>query len=99
MQLGGLDRQRSGSFLSRLERIVVPALAPESLRLRPLVDAAEDDGAEREIEAVVAAGDESRVAIAPVRALEPVDSATTDRTSKAVARVRDHEIEVARHPA
>jgi len=98
LQLGGLDRQRSGSFLSRLERIVVPALATAPARAEE-VGVPEDDGAEREIEAVVAAGDESRVAIAPVRALEPVDSATTDRTSKAVARVRDHEIEVACHPA
>ena len=56
--------ERSGSFLSRIERIVAPAIRPRR-RCAEDVSVAEDDGAEREIEAVVAAGDESRdVAIA-----------------------------------
>ncbi len=51
--------ERSGSFLSRIERIVTPAVSPAAARAEdPRVS--EDDGAEREIEAVVAAGDESR---------------------------------------
>jgi hypothetical protein len=49
--------ERSGSFLSRIERIVAPPLAPARAED---VSASEDDGAEREIDAVVAAGDESR---------------------------------------
>ena len=51
--------ERSGSFLSRIERIVVPAISPAPARAED-VSVPEDDGAEREIEAVVAAGDESR---------------------------------------
>ena len=50
--------ERSGSFLSRIERIVAPAPAP--VQTRDAVAAPEDDAAEREIGAVVAAGDESR---------------------------------------
>ena len=51
--------ERSGSFLSRIERIVTPALARAPARGED-VSVPEDDGAERAIEAVVAAGDESR---------------------------------------
>src|SRR5206468_1971736 len=51
--------ERSGSFLSRIERIVAPALAPAQTRAAD-VAAPEDDATEREIDAVVAAGDESR---------------------------------------
>ena len=51
--------ERSGSFLSRIERIVAPAISPAPARAED-VSVPEDDGAEREIEAVVAAGDESR---------------------------------------
>ena len=51
--------ERSGGFLSRIERIVGPAITPAPARAED-VSASEDDGAEREIEAVVAAGDESR---------------------------------------
>ena len=49
---------RSGSFLSRIERIVAPAISPAPARGDD-VGVSDDDGAEREIEAVVAAGDES----------------------------------------
>ena len=56
--------ERSGSFLSRIERIVAPALGPAPPRGRETADA-EDDPAEREIEALVTAGDESRDAPAP----------------------------------
>jgi superfamily II DNA or RNA helicase len=45
--------ERGGGFLSRIERIVGPAMTPDPAR-------PEDDSAERAIEAVVAAGDESR---------------------------------------
>ena len=51
--------ERSGSFLSRIERIVAPAISPAPDRAED-VSVPEDDAAEREIEAVVAAGDESR---------------------------------------
>jgi hypothetical protein len=56
--------ERSGSFLSRIERIVAPALERAPARG---VEAAElEDGpAEREIDAMVAAGDESRDARVP----------------------------------
>lgn len=68
--------ERSGSFLSRVERIVVPAISPAMARAAD-VSVAEDDGAEREVEAAMTAGDESRdvppatIAAAP----EPMDSA------------------------
>jgi superfamily II DNA or RNA helicase len=56
--------ERSGSFLSRIERIM--ALAPEPTPARGVEAAdAEDESAEREIDAIVAAGDESRDAPAP----------------------------------
>jgi SNF2 domain-containing protein/helicase-like protein len=61
--------ERSGSFLSRIERIVAPVLE----RARPRGGEAADvdnDPAEREIEALVTAGDESRDAPASP-ALEP----------------------------
>ena len=51
--------ERSGSFLSRIERIVAPAIA-----LAPANGAdgsvSEEDATEREVDAVMAAGDESR---------------------------------------
>jgi hypothetical protein len=50
--------RHSGSFLSRLERIVTPALEGTPRNGRP--PDMDDDSAEREIEAVVTAGDESR---------------------------------------
>jgi ATP-dependent helicase YprA (DUF1998 family) len=56
--------ERSGSFLSRIERIVAPALEPAPPRGGEASDV-EDDPAEREIEALVTAGDESRDAPAP----------------------------------
>jgi hypothetical protein len=69
--------ERSGGFLSRIERIVAPATSRGQARAED-VSVPEDDGAEREIEAVVAAGDESRdVEIATVMAPEPSDSAAT----------------------
>ena len=57
--------ERSGSFLSRIERIVAPAL--ERAPAARGVEAAdsEDDSTEREIDAIVTAGDESRDAPAP----------------------------------
>ena len=51
--------ERSGSFLSRIERFVAPAISPARARTED-ASVPGDDGAEREIEAVVAAGDESR---------------------------------------
>jgi hypothetical protein len=51
--------ERSGSFLSRVERIITPADSPGHFRTVTAA-APEDDGTEREIEAVLAAGDESR---------------------------------------
>ena len=56
--------ERSGGFLSRIERIVAPALGPVPPRGREAAEA-EDDPAEREIEALVTAGDESGDAPAP----------------------------------
>ena len=50
--------ERSGSFLSRIECVVAPAVWP-ALAPGEDVSVFEDEGAEREIEAVVAAGDES----------------------------------------
>ena len=50
---------RSGSFLSRIEQIVAPPI--EGTRARDVEAAEPEDGsAEREIDAMVAAGDESR---------------------------------------
>jgi superfamily II DNA or RNA helicase len=51
--------ERSGSFLSRVERIVAPPRVPPHTRAAD-VAARDEDGAERELEAVVASGDESR---------------------------------------
>jgi hypothetical protein len=68
--------ERSGSFLSRVERIIAPLISPASAHED--VSIPEDDGAEREIEAVVAAADESRdVAITTATAPEPPDWAAT----------------------
>jgi hypothetical protein len=61
--------ERSGSFLSRIERIVAPALGPPPPRGPEAADV-EDDPAEREIDALVTAGDESHDAPAPT-ASEP----------------------------
>jgi superfamily II DNA or RNA helicase len=64
--------ERSGSFLSRIERIVAPALAPA----QSAAAAAADDGSEREIDAMLVASDESGDApgiTAPVA--EPIPSA------------------------
>jgi hypothetical protein len=53
--------ERSGSFLSRIERIVTPALAPAQADAGAAAAAAdEDDAAGRHVDSVVAAGDESR---------------------------------------
>lgn len=67
--------ERSGSFLSRIERIVAPARTRVPARAEA-INVSEDDGAEREIEAVVEAADESRdvVGVAGARA-EPMPSA------------------------
>lgn len=66
---------RSGSFLSRLEHIVAPALEAAPPRAGDAADV-EDDPAEREIEALVTAGDESRDTPAPVPEATPTPSAT-----------------------
>ena len=70
--------ERSGSFLSRIERIVVPAISPAPSRAED-VSVAENDGAEREIEAVVAAGDESADSAAAIQRL--VAGVTVRRTA------------------
>ena len=57
--------ERAGSFLSRIERIIAPVLGPAEIP-SAAVAPREDDATEREIDAVVAAGDESRDA--PVEA-------------------------------
>jgi hypothetical protein len=62
--------ERSGGFLSRIERIVVPAIPLPAAPGRDAPDA-EDEPAEREVEALVTAGDESRDTLAPA-APEPV---------------------------
>jgi SNF2 family DNA or RNA helicase len=49
--------ERAGSFLSRIERIIAPVLGPA--QTPAAVAPPEDDVTEREIDAVVAAGDES----------------------------------------
>ncbi|MEP7308789.1 MAG: DEAD/DEAH box helicase [Acidobacteriota bacterium] len=64
--------ERSGSFLSRIERIVAPATSPAPTREDASVP--DDDAAAREIEAVVAAGDESGD-VAFATAPEPSDAA------------------------
>src|SRR5262249_21512117 len=51
--------ERSGSFLTRIERIVTPAISPPRIQSED-VGVLDDERAEREIEAVVAAADESR---------------------------------------
>ena len=80
--------ERSGSFLSRIERFVAPAISPALARAED-VSVPEDDGAEREIEAVVAAGDEScDVAIVTATAPEPADSAATIQRLVAGVTVR-----------
>ena len=81
--------ERSGSFLSRIERIVVSTLSPTPARAED-VSAAEDDGAEREVEALVAAGDESRdVPLAAITAgPEPADSAAAIQRLVAGVTVR-----------
>jgi hypothetical protein len=58
--------ERAGSFLSRIERIIAPVLGSAQTR-SAAVAPPEDDATEREIDAVVAAGDESHDA--------PVDAA------------------------
>jgi superfamily II DNA or RNA helicase len=67
--------ERSGSFLSRIERIVAPSIARARANGADLGDA-EDDATEREVDAVMAAGDESRDAPgASPPGPEPVPSA------------------------
>jgi hypothetical protein len=70
--------ERAGSFLSRIERIIAPVPGPAETPAA--VAAPEDDASEREIDAVVAAGDESRDA--PVEAAPgpaPIPSAADIR--------------------
>ena len=66
--------ERAGGFLSRIERIVAPAISLAAARAEN-ISVPEDGGAEREIEAVVAAGDESRDALGAAAAgPEPIAS-------------------------
>jgi hypothetical protein len=67
--------ERSGGFLSRIERIVAPTISPAPVRAEDAAVSDDDDG-EREIEAVVAAGDESGdAALAPMAAFDLIPSA------------------------
>jgi superfamily II DNA or RNA helicase len=67
--------ERAGSFLSRIERIVVPAIPPAQVRADAAA-APEDDATEREIDAVMAAGDESHDAPGTIASVaEPLPSA------------------------
>ena len=66
---------RAGSFLSRIERIVAPAMSPAPPRAEDVIGS-EDVAADREVESTVAAGDESRDAVlTPTATPEPPDSA------------------------
>jgi hypothetical protein len=69
--------ERSGSFLSRIERIVAPALAPASPRGGEAADV-EDDPAEGAVDALVVAGDESRDAPAPTAPEPPPTPSAAD---------------------
>ena len=72
--------QRSGSFLSRIERIVEPALERAPQRGAEAAEP-EDGPAERQIDAMVAAGDESRDAPRPpIPEPEPSPSARDVQT-------------------
>jgi superfamily II DNA/RNA helicase len=67
--------ERSGSFLSRVERVITPAIAPAPANAAA-VAGPEDDATEREIDAVISAGDESRDAPgAAASGAEPMPSA------------------------
>jgi len=77
--------ERSGSFLSRIERIVAPAL--EHAPARGVEGAEPEDGpAEREIDAIVAAGDESRDARVP-GAPEPAPAPSAGDVQKLFSRL------------
>jgi SNF2 family DNA or RNA helicase len=67
--------ERSGSFLSRIERIVAPARPPAPADGRDAADG-EDDPAEREVEALLTAADESRDAPDAMRPEPPAPWAT-----------------------
>jgi SNF2 family DNA or RNA helicase len=68
--------ERSGTFLSRVERLVAPAISPAAIRAEYL-NVADDDATEREIDAVVASGDESHDAPGGAAGgTEPIPSAT-----------------------
>ena len=71
--------ERSGSFLSRIERIVAPAISPALARAED-VNVPEDDGAERRDRGgggVGGRGESCDMAIATATAPEPEDSAAT----------------------
>jgi hypothetical protein len=69
--------ERSGSFLSRIERIVAPAVELPLPRGKEVADV-EDDPAERELDALVTAGDESRDAPASTVPETPLPTSATD---------------------
>jgi len=82
--------ERSGGFLSRLERVVTPA--PEPTRGDATVVFAEDDVTDREIDAVVAAADESQDRADTTAAVpEPLSAADVQRlvSTVTVQRPRD----------
>ena len=78
--------ERAGGFLSRIERIVAPAISPAAARAED-ISVPEDGGAEREIEAVVAAGDESRDALGAAAA-GPEQIASTADIERLVSGLR-----------
>jgi hypothetical protein len=57
--------ERAGTFLSRIERIMVPAIDTGPAGAGAEAPGADDDSGEREIDALVSAADESRDAPAP----------------------------------
>jgi hypothetical protein len=84
--------ERSGSLLSRLERVITPALAPEQTRDDATVVVAEDDITDREIDAVVTAADESQDYADTTAAVpQPLSAAEIQRlvSTVTVQRARD----------
>src|SRR5712691_10403439 len=79
--------ERSGTFLSRMERIV--EVAPTPAQTTADIAAPEDDASEREIEALVAAGDESRDA-AGATAMRPEPIPSTPEIQRLVSGLTVH---------
>ena len=67
--------ERSGSFLSRVERMIAPPVSSSTVRAED-VSVSDDDHTEREIDGMVAAGDESADVARPAApGTEPMPSA------------------------